>query len=35
MFEGSYKEYEADLHRRKGTEADQPHRIAYKKLVRA
>ena len=34
-FEGNYQEYEADLHRRKGTAADQPHRIAYKKLVRA
>jgi sulfate-transporting ATPase len=34
-FEGNYQEYEADLHRRKGVDADQPHRIAYKKLVRA
>jgi len=33
-FEGNYKEYEADLHKRKGAEADQPHRIKYKKLVR-
>ena len=33
-FEGNYKEYEADLHRRKGAEADQPKRIKYKKLVR-
>jgi ATPase subunit of ABC transporter with duplicated ATPase domains len=33
-FEGNYKEYEADLHRRKGTDADQPHRIKYKALVR-
>ena len=33
-FEGNYKEYEADLHKRKGVEADQPHRIKYKKLVR-
>ncbi len=33
-FEGNYQEYEADLHRRKGVEADQPHRIGYKKLVR-
>jgi sulfate-transporting ATPase len=32
--EGNYKEYEADLHKRKGAEADQPHRIKYKKLVR-
>jgi len=34
-FEGNYKDYEADLHKRKGVEADQPHRIKYKKLVRA
>jgi len=34
-FEGKYKDYEADLHKRKGVEADQPHRIKYKKLVRA
>ncbi len=34
-FEGNYRDYEIDLHRRKGTDADQPHRIAYKKLVRA
>jgi ATPase subunit of ABC transporter with duplicated ATPase domains len=34
-YEGNYKEYEADLHRRKGADADQPHRIRYKKLVRA
>jgi energy-dependent translational throttle protein EttA len=33
-FEGNYKEYEADLHKRKGAEADQPHRIKYRKLVR-
>jgi sulfate-transporting ATPase len=31
---GNYKECEADLHERKGAEADQPHRIKYKKLVR-
>ncbi len=34
-FEGNYQEYAADLKRRKGVEADQPHRIAYKKLVRS
>jgi hypothetical protein len=28
------KEYEAELHRRKGAEADQPKLIKYKKLVR-
>jgi len=33
-FEGNYKEYEADLHKRKGAEADQPHRLKYRKLVR-
>jgi hypothetical protein len=32
--EGPYSSYE-DLRRRKGVDADQPHRIAYKKLVRA
>jgi ATP-binding cassette ChvD family protein len=34
-FEGTYEEYEADRHRRLGAEADQPHRIRYKRLVRA
>jgi sulfate-transporting ATPase len=33
-FPGSYSEYEADYHRRKGSAADQPHRVVYKKLVR-
>jgi energy-dependent translational throttle protein EttA len=32
-FEGNYQEYAADLKRRKGVAADQPHRIRYKKLV--
>jgi sulfate-transporting ATPase len=32
-FEGNYQEYSADFHRRKGTSADQPHRLKYKKLV--
>jgi sulfate-transporting ATPase len=32
-FEGNYQEYSEDFHRRKGTSADQPHRIKYKKLV--
>jgi energy-dependent translational throttle protein EttA len=32
-FEGNYQDYEADRHRRLGTEADQPHRIKYRKLV--
>jgi ATP-binding cassette ChvD family protein len=31
-FEGNYQEYEADRHRRLGAEADQPHRIRFKKL---
>ena len=31
-FEGNYEEYEADRHRRLGTDADQPHRLKYKKL---
>ncbi|NJO13242.1 MAG: energy-dependent translational throttle protein EttA [Gammaproteobacteria bacterium] len=31
-FEGNYQEYEADLHRRRGTDADRPHRIRYKPL---
>jgi len=33
-FEGNYQEYEADRHRRLGTDADQPHRIKYKPLSR-
>ncbi|ODT99024.1 MAG: energy-dependent translational throttle protein EttA [Rhodospirillales bacterium SCN 65-16] len=33
-FEGNYQDYEADRHRRFGTDADQPHRIKYKPLVR-
>jgi ATP-binding cassette ChvD family protein len=32
-FEGNYQDYSADLKRRKGVAADQPHRIRYKKLV--
>jgi ATP-binding cassette ChvD family protein len=31
-FEGNYQDYEADRHKRMGTEADQPHRIKYKPL---
>jgi sulfate-transporting ATPase len=34
-FEGNYADYEADRHRRLGAEADQPHRIRYKPLVRS
>ena len=33
-FEGNYGAYIEDLKRRKGPDADQPHRIKYKKLVR-
>jgi sulfate-transporting ATPase len=31
-FEGNYADYEADRKRRLGTDADQPHRIKYKRL---
>ncbi len=34
-FEGNYRAYAEDFHRRKGVDAERPHRIAYKKLVRA
>ena len=34
-FEGNYQDYEADRKRRLGAEADQPHRIKYKPLVRS
>jgi sulfate-transporting ATPase len=33
-FEGNYQDYEADRHRRLGSDADQPHRIKYKPLAR-
>ncbi|MBR1376021.1 MAG: energy-dependent translational throttle protein EttA [Cardiobacteriaceae bacterium] len=32
FYTGTYSEYEADRHKRLGAEADQPHRIKYKKL---
>ncbi|MFO1429035.1 MAG: energy-dependent translational throttle protein EttA [Candidatus Competibacteraceae bacterium] len=32
-FEGNYADYEADRKRRLGVEAEQPHRIKYKKLA--
>jgi len=32
-FEGNYADYEADRHRRLGTEADQPHRLRYRRLT--
>jgi ATPase subunit of ABC transporter with duplicated ATPase domains len=34
-FEGNYREYELDRKRRLGAEADIPHRIKYRPLVRA
>ncbi|MDR3450400.1 MAG: energy-dependent translational throttle protein EttA [Alphaproteobacteria bacterium] len=34
-FEGNYADYEADRHRRLGSDADQPHRIKYKPLERS
>jgi ATPase subunit of ABC transporter with duplicated ATPase domains len=33
-FPGNYSSYMDDLHRRKGKDADQPHRIKYRKLTR-
>jgi energy-dependent translational throttle protein EttA len=33
-FEGNYQDYEADRKRRLGVDADQPHRIKYRKLTR-
>src|SRR6185369_6090168 len=33
-YEGNFTDYEADRHKRLGTDADQPHRIAYKPLTR-
>ncbi len=33
-FEGNYDSYIEDLRKRKGPDADQPHRLAYKKLTR-
>jgi energy-dependent translational throttle protein EttA len=34
-FEGNYADYDADRKRRLGADADQPHRIKYKPLIRA
>jgi ATP-binding cassette ChvD family protein len=31
-FEGNYAEYDKDYHRRKGADADQPHRIKYRRI---
>ena len=33
--EGNYESYRDDLKKRKGVDADQPHRIAYKRLTRS
>jgi sulfate-transporting ATPase len=33
-YEGNYQDYEADRKRRLGADADQPHRIKYRKLTR-
>ena len=33
--EGNYQDYEADRKRRLGAQADQPHRIKYRKLTRS
>jgi sulfate-transporting ATPase len=33
-FEGNFQDYEADKKRRLGADADQPHRIKYRKLMR-
>jgi ATP-binding cassette ChvD family protein len=34
-FEGNYQDYEKNRHERLGADADQPHRIKYRRLVRA
>ena len=31
-FEGNYQEYEADRHRRLGADADQPHRLRFRRI---
>jgi hypothetical protein len=33
-FEGNYHDYEADKKRRMGVDADQPHKIKYKRFAR-
>jgi ATPase subunit of ABC transporter with duplicated ATPase domains len=33
-FEGNYQAYEEDRHKRLGIDADQPHRIKYRKLTK-
>ncbi|MDR2902316.1 MAG: energy-dependent translational throttle protein EttA [Lactobacillales bacterium] len=34
FFEGNYDEYEKDYHKRKGIDADHPHRIKFKPITR-
>jgi sulfate-transporting ATPase len=34
-FEGNFEAYEENRRERMGAEADRPHRITYKKLVRS
>ena len=34
-FQGNYQDYEADRRRRLGSAADRPHRIKYRRIVRA
>ncbi|MBA3303523.1 MAG: ATP-binding cassette domain-containing protein, partial [Acidimicrobiia bacterium] len=34
-YEGNFSDYEADRHKRLGAEADRPHRLRYKPLVRS
>ena len=34
-FEGNFSDYEAERHKRLGTDADQPHRLRYKPLTRS
>ncbi|MGH9307036.1 MAG: energy-dependent translational throttle protein EttA [Acidimicrobiales bacterium] len=34
FYEGNFSDYEADRHKRLGADADVPHRMAYKPLVR-
>ena len=33
-FEGNFQDYHADLKKRKGADAEQPHQLKYRKLVR-
>ena len=33
-FEGNFSDYEAERHKRLGTDADQPHRMRYKPITR-